>query len=69
MRLHVSLIDHIEPDLIAELIEQRCIGIMRRTDSVNVMPLHLKQILTHLLYRCHVARVRIAVMTVDAADL
>ena len=69
VRLHICFIYHIKTIFIAELIEYWRIGIMGSTYGIDVMPLHLHQVFTHLFHGSNISRIRIAVMAVYAAQL
>ena len=64
----VRLINDIDTILIAEVIQIRMIRIMRSTDCVNVVPLHVPDIRHHLIFRYGTAMVTAELMTVHTIE-
>ena len=51
MALQVSLVDHVNAELIAKPIDHRCVRVMAGTDGIDIVLLHGSQILTKLCLR------------------
>ena len=67
--LIVRLVHHIEPVLVAELVELRCVRVMACPDRVDIVLFHQAQVPVHLFQADRKAGHRIAVMTVHAVEL
>ncbi len=44
MGLDVGLVDHVEPEFVAQVVEDRIVGVVRRPDRVEVVRLHRHQV-------------------------
>ena len=64
MRLHICLIHHIDPVLVAQFVERRIIGIMRSSHRVDVERLHHLDLFAHIFFSQIPSRVRIILMPV-----
>ena len=68
VRLGVGLVDHVEPQLVAEVEETRVVRVVRAADGVEVEPLHQHQVLAHGLDRERLGDVGVVVVAVDALN-
>jgi len=68
VRLDVRFVDHVEPELVAEVVPHRLVGIVRRADRVDVVPFHKLNILDHAFDRDGSSPVGIVFVPVHAFD-
>ena len=68
VRLEVALVDHVEPQLVAQLEEARVRRVVGRADRVDVVRLHQQHVAPHHVLRDRAAVVGIELVTVDAAE-
>mmetsp|Transcript_59326 Transcript_59326/g.171921 ORF Transcript_59326/g.171921 Transcript_59326/m.171921 type:complete len:200 (-) Transcript_59326:739-1338(-) len=68
MAFDICLVHDIKAVLIAELVEQRIVRIMRATDRIKVVSLHQFDVLEHRFATDDMAGVRVMLMPVHATD-
>mmetsp|Transcript_70499 Transcript_70499/g.204324 ORF Transcript_70499/g.204324 Transcript_70499/m.204324 type:complete len:211 (+) Transcript_70499:580-1212(+) len=68
MALDVCLVNNIQPVLVAQLIEQRVIGVVGTSDRVEVVSLHEADVLHHRVSANNMPGERIMLVPVDAPD-
>ena len=68
VRLEVALVDHVEPELVAQLEEARVRRVVARAHRVDVVRLHQQHVAPHHLLRDRAAVVGIELVAVDAAE-
>ena len=66
--LHVGLSQHVHAILVAEVVEHRIVGIVRRTYSVDIQALHTQDILLYLLGSDGTSVDRRKIVTVDTVE-
>ena len=66
--LDVGLVDHVHPDLVAQVEEARIVGIVRAAHRGDVVPAHRQQVGAHVVHRHGLAAGRMVVVAVDAED-
>ena len=67
--LNVRLIHHIESIFVAQLIEQRMVGIVARTHRIHVQLLHQFQVGHHDVPTLHMPQAVVMLVTVHALDI
>ena len=68
MTFDIRLIDHVHPELIAEVIEPMMIGIVRCPNRCDVVGPHRDQILSQILFRQRLSTIGVMVVPVDPED-
>ena len=68
VRFHIGLVDNIKSVTVTERIPEVIIRIVTRTYSIDVQPLHDKDILYHISLGHHISLIRIHFMSVRALD-
>ena len=66
--LDVGLVEDVEPELVAEVVERTVVGIVRRADGGDVVCAHLDQVGAHVVDADGLATVGVVVVAVDAED-
>ena len=69
MRLEVALVDHVEPELVAELEEARVRRVVRGAHRVDVVRLHQLDVAAHQLLADRPPRGGVELVPVDAVQL
>ena len=68
VRFNVGFVYHVQPQLVAELIELRRIRVVRRPDGIYIVAFHLREVEPHFVQRRVVPGVRVAVVAVHALE-
>jgi len=69
VRFDVGLIDHVEAELVAQVVEAVVVGVVRAAHGVDVVPLHGDEVVTHVGQRDGLAGAGMVIVTVDPVDL
>jgi hypothetical protein len=66
--LDVGFVDHVHPELVAQVVEDGVIGVVARADGGDVVRPHGLQIGAHVVYGDGLAPVGVVVVAVDTED-